>query len=78
MTELLTRLRFALAALQGRPIARRITAPCGIVANILDDPLVEDITASNPNPLYRGSDTTFTTYNLGEWNGNLEGPRAGD
>lgn len=43
MTELRTRIRFAIAALQGRPIARGVTAPGGITTNIHQRALVSNV-----------------------------------
>ena len=48
MTELITRLRFALACLQGRPVARHITAEGGIATRIEAKPLIENITTITP------------------------------
>ena len=57
MTELLTRLRFALAALQGRPIARHITAEGGIATRIEAKPLIENVATIPPNDI---ADWIFT------------------
>ena len=43
MTELFTRLRFAVACLQGRPVARHLNCPGGIITKFEAKSLIADV-----------------------------------
>lgn len=65
MTELLTRLRFAVAALQGRPIARHLTITNGTLTHKMNQ-LTEDCIVIGID-LATGADRQVFTVPAGEW-----------